>query len=511
MRKVYVNENKTVEIGYNGENAAVALCFPFVELWHSLYGEGGTFSVVLKKPKRDEPYIKETFEDEKDAYCVIEEADVADIGYGYAVLIYSVGDNVVARSKAYAISVDRSLLAGEDPVEPYQAYIDSILEAASDAINARTGAETAEASALQHAQDAETSATSASTSATSAEGFAEQARQSAETVQNKLTPIHLYYDDTLNVIKDKDGNTLNYQQVYALTTQGNTQVTVNYSDFIYRLVGYYGNAIEFTNAYLYDGNEWSGRIIINSDNAVRFDEVPNVHDVRINGTSIVQNGVAEIPKADTSKLGLVGIYVENGLFWNGPNIAIRKANEQRINARTYNYDPIVPSNLDYAVKAAMTDGKGPAWSEAEQLAARERIGVGEWDTVFDQVLTEAIGITTYFQLTKKYKRYLAFAINNSTSFVGYSYFQITRGMSTQNEKVEVVFSTGSNKTTLGYVDIEKGICTRFSNGNTTGNTGSYGGEIFDAFDPNVLTHFRLYTNGGNTIPEGTRVVLLGQN
>ena len=37
----------------------------------------------------------------------------------------------------------------------------------------------------------------------------------------------------------------------------------------------------------------------------------------------------------------------------------------------------MPSNLDYAVKAAMCDGKGAAWTAAEQAAARKRMGFGD--------------------------------------------------------------------------------------------------------------------------------------
>ena len=33
--------------------------------------------------------------------------------------------------------------------------------------------------------------------------------------------------------------------------------------------------------------------------------------------------------------------------------------------------------LDYAVKAAMCDGEGAAWTAAEQAAARERMGIDD--------------------------------------------------------------------------------------------------------------------------------------
>lgn len=45
--------------------------------------------------------------------------------------------------------------------------------------------------------------------------------------------------------------------------------------------------------------------------------------------------------------------------------------------------PITPSCMDYAVKAAMCDGKGAAWTDAERLAALARMGctVGDDGTV----------------------------------------------------------------------------------------------------------------------------------
>ena len=50
------------------------------------------------------------------------------------------------------------------------------------------------------------------------------------------------------------------------------------------------------------------------------------------------------------------------------------ASNDMISKRNNNYCPVVPTNLDYAVKAAMCDGKGAAWTAEEQAAARERMG-----------------------------------------------------------------------------------------------------------------------------------------
>lgn len=54
-------------------------------------------------------------------------------------------------------------------------------------------------------------------------------------------------------------------------------------------------------------------------------------------------------------------------------IAINPASNGTINSRSTR-QPITPGNLDYALKAALCDGKGAAWTANEQKAARERMG-----------------------------------------------------------------------------------------------------------------------------------------
>lgn len=122
-------------------------------------------------------------------------------------------------------------------------------------------------------------------------------------------------------------------------------------------------------------------------------------DVRINGESIVRDGVAEIPLCTNSNTpGLVtidayptsgGLYRENvktGL------VRINKATDDMISKRSNGYCPIVPLTLDYAVKSAMCDGKGVAWTADEQTMARERMDAeqGSYRLIADMVLEEDI-------------------------------------------------------------------------------------------------------------------------
>lgn len=99
-------------------------------------------------------------------------------------------------------------------------------------------------------------------------------------------------------------------------------------------------------------------------------------DVRINGKSITADGVADIPIAGNGTPGVVGVHSLFGLAQGTTrNIYIVEANIIEINKRSSPYKPITPNALDYAVKAAMCDGKGAAWTVAEQAAARERMGI----------------------------------------------------------------------------------------------------------------------------------------
>lgn len=103
-------------------------------------------------------------------------------------------------------------------------------------------------------------------------------------------------------------------------------------------------------------------------------------DVRIAGKSITADGVADIPAAVNNgsygvvKVGAPDLY---GIQVNAVGYLSNTAAENaQIDAHAGWFRPIVPSNLDYAVKAAMCDGKGAAWTAAEQAAARERMGLG---------------------------------------------------------------------------------------------------------------------------------------
>lgn len=123
-----------------------------------------------------------------------------------------------------------------------------------------------------------------------------------------------------------------------------------------------------------------------------------VKDVQVAGASVMADGVANVPMA--SENGNLGVVRDN------PSIVQINAEGKifpmpamtwDIDGRTANngYDGlpnnrvvIPPSRLDYAVKAAMCDGKGAAWTVAEQKAARERMGVDKPYELIEEITIE---------------------------------------------------------------------------------------------------------------------------
>lgn len=130
-------------------------------------------------------------------------------------------------------------------------------------------------------------------------------------------------------------------------------------------------------------------------------------DVRIDGQSIVQDGVAEIPIVKTNNLspGLIRIYKDYGIMCSNEGYAMLINYTEWINKRMFQ-GAIYNNNLDYAVKAAMTDGKGAAWTAEEQAAARERMGIDEWEDVITYTTSDEEENSTvcYIDFKHTYKK-----------------------------------------------------------------------------------------------------------
>lgn len=130
-------------------------------------------------------------------------------------------------------------------------------------------------------------------------------------------------------------------------------------------------------------------------------------DVRIAGKSITADGVADIPIAGGTTMGVIladnssGSY-STGLVMSDGRLFLKNAETGEITKRGHRI-PILANNMDYAVKAAMCDGKGAAWTDAEKLAARERLGIGGSIDITTLTFEEPVNNATLtFQTPKPY-------------------------------------------------------------------------------------------------------------
>ena len=198
MREITVR-NSQIDIGKQGENLCTRILFPVISEWRELYGEG-SFTLIHRRCGDPAPYICSVTTDTDNVIWVITNADTAKPGYGSCELQYIVG-NSIAKSKTWMTKVTSSLgEAGEEPPTPWESWVDDVIAAGKEAVEAKEAAQesadvssaSAEAAreyrddALSSANAAAASAVTAQESAASAEESAERAEQSVEELAEQV-------------------------------------------------------------------------------------------------------------------------------------------------------------------------------------------------------------------------------------------------------------------------------------------------------------------------------------
>lgn len=113
-----------------------------------------------------------------------------------------------------------------------------------------------------------------------------------------------------------------------------------------------------------------------------------VKDVQVAGSSVLEGGVANVPVASDTVAGVVKTNSWEGTRMDSyGRVLVFPSTNNHVNTRVSN-TVLTPTNMDYAVKAAMCDGKGAAWTAAEQKAARERMGVDKAYELIEEVTLE---------------------------------------------------------------------------------------------------------------------------
>jgi len=120
-----------------------------------------------------------------------------------------------------------------------------------------------------------------------------------------------------------------------------------------------------------------------------------INDVQINGTSIVQNGVANVPIAGDNSAGVIkSTNGSNGIFVNQSNgyIGISKATNVEAKAGTNNYKPIVPSGQHESTFYGLAKAAGDATQSASSNA------VGAYTDEAKVAIQKMLGVNRAFEL-----------------------------------------------------------------------------------------------------------------
>lgn len=127
-----------------------------------------------------------------------------------------------------------------------------------------------------------------------------------------------------------------------------------------------------------------------------------VADVQINGTTIVNNSVANIPLASNTVIGVVKTSSTYGTLSNLPSgyITTAKASDADIEAKTQNYKPIVPYNLDKAVMEGLGNNS-LTWADAYKANARNTIGASAVSVSATGTATDEVSYITIDGVQKK--------------------------------------------------------------------------------------------------------------
>lgn len=112
-----------------------------------------------------------------------------------------------------------------------------------------------------------------------------------------------------------------------------------------------------------------------------------VKDVQVAGTSVMTDSVANVPIANKGGLGVSSVDDYSIGTTDAGVLFLYNSRNGDIDARSANI-AVTPYNLDYAVKAAMCDGKGAAWTSAEQAAARSRMGLDKSYELIEEIVLE---------------------------------------------------------------------------------------------------------------------------
>ena len=287
-----------ISLGKQGENLARMVCFDEPAMWEETFGEGRC-ELVHQRNGDEAPYPVVLNVENGKVYWKITNADTANVGEGKCELHYIVND-IIIKSKTWTTTVSPSLGdAIDEAPEPQKAWVDQVLTAADEVKSATTHQPIIGENKNWFVWDVETQK----------------------------------YVDTGVMSEGKKGEdgSITFIVVDELPTEN-----INESA-IYMKPSINPSESNTFDEYIYTNGSWE---CIGSAN-VSVDLTDYVKN-----TDYANQSVAGVVKGSTK----YGVLVGNGGF-----MSIQKATEDEINSKNQDHKPIVPSNLEYAVKSITYD------------------------------------------------------------------------------------------------------------------------------------------------------------
>lgn len=250
-----------------------------------------------------------------------------------------------------------------------------------------------------------------------------------------------------------------------------------------------------------------------------------VTDVRVNGKSITTDGVADIPVAKDNDLdssnNTYGVVKSRGsaygIFFHKDGVCTATALHNEIDSRKSSFKPIAPATLDYAVKAAMCDGKGAAWTDAEKLAAKERLGIGKYELidslVLEQDVSSIVRNTTPDGRSYSFSMLIVDVIMNdvSSSESVNLFFKLNDRYNT--ESVQTIDSNSPNYKARMFADVSHGFLdARFAKAAYMNTANSEPHQMLQTYELaaiDKITKFSLVATSGKMIPAGIKINIYG--
>lgn len=244
-----------------------------------------------------------------------------------------------------------------------------------------------------------------------------------------------------------------------------------------------------------------------------------VKDVQVAGSSVLADRVANVPIASEEKEGVIKAPLADGTSGiqldNDNRPCVYAASETDIAARQTSYRPLVPARMDYAVKAAMCDGKGAAWTNAEQKAARERMGIPNDAELINRITVGAGGATKVnIPIEGQYSKFI---VGAQLPIMAEGALDLFLNVFIDSAKEYVVGSSYGNASHAYSVRFEMSVENGIVSGQSSGHVPDWGGG--QVRGPNsagivvtghALTRMSVYTpNAGRLIPEGTIINAYG--